>query len=87
MPGAKTAREIKTGNPDYSTRLKELADNEEGNSTAKGEQVAANPSWCAVKVPTINELRNKHSSTNQNQKKIRHFFLLLFRQVWHGGCP
>lgn len=51
MQGAKGAREIKIKHPDYSTKLKELAEFREENCTGMGEPVAANPTWCAVKVP------------------------------------
>ncbi len=51
MQGAKAAREIKIKYPDYSSKLKELAEYREGNFTGMGEQVAANPTWYAVKVP------------------------------------
>jgi hypothetical protein len=51
MQGAKAAREIEIKYPDYSTKLKELAEYREENFTGIGEQVAANATWCAVKVP------------------------------------
>lgn len=51
MQGAKTALEIKTKNPDYSTKLKELAEGEEGNTARWEGQVAGNSASCAVKVP------------------------------------
>jgi hypothetical protein len=51
MQGAKAAREIEIKYPDYSTKLKELAEYREEDFTVIREQVAANPTWCAVKVP------------------------------------
>ena len=42
MQGAKTGEEIEIKNPDYSTKLKELAEGEVGNAAQWEGQVAAN---------------------------------------------
>lgn len=59
MRGAKAAQEIEIKHPDYSTRLKELAEYREENCTGKWEQDAANPTWCAVKVPFAHAFCNR----------------------------
>jgi hypothetical protein len=87
MLGAKAAREIKTKYPDYSTKLKELAEYREENCTGMGEPVAANSASCAVKVPFDYAICNRSKCAESNEMKTKHLFPVLFREVWHGGCP
>jgi hypothetical protein len=87
MQGAKAAREIRTKYPDYSTKLKELAEYREENCPGIGEQVAANPTWCAVKVPFAHAICNRGKCAESNEMKTKHLFHVLFDEVWHGGCP